>query len=344
MTLAIISLAPSYPFKAQKAIKARWPEIDLDSVPIVTFYGYSWDGRLFDIPRHIPWRELPVQRPVAHMKSQFIGYRTGIRSPNSNDNTVDMLRPILMQKDEILLLCDNDREAIGAANDFLTDIFGTIPKGRIVYPMKFFDWDQRSEDSHADRMKAMADARYFEDVAAEIISASAVADYFDFNYVLNATPILGLAARSAGLKGSAPSAFGLQLLYWLRGNGESAEAFSLRNDVMRNWKGLGKYADGEGMGSMRSRLAVVERLVQGGFLKADKTSGRVEMTDQARRFLSILHKDCRDPDLPFRIRKWGALPAEEGHRKVDGYIKAFFGKQARTTGSSGMARVAGLGG
>lgn len=342
MKLAIVTLAPSYPFKAQKAIKSRWPEVDLNTIPIITFYGYSWDGRLFDIPRQIPWSELPARRPVARVKSDSIGYRTGLRSQASTDNTVDMLRPILTQKDEILLLCDNDREAIGAANDFLTDIFGTIPRGRIVYPMKFFDWDQRSEDSHADRMKAMAEARYFEDVAAEVISASAVADYFDFNYVLNATPILGLAARSAGLKGSAPSAFGLQLLYWLKENGEGIETYHLRNQVLRDWKGLGKYVDGKGMGSMRSRQAIVERLVQGGYLMHDRASDRVELTAAGRKFLSILHKDCRDPDLPFRIRKWGALPAKEGRSKVDGYIKAFFGKQARTTRQPGMTRAAAL--
>jgi hypothetical protein len=216
------------------------------------------------------------------------------------------------------------------------DVFGTIPRGRIVFPMDLFG----IRDHSVDRVKIVAEAGWFENAAAEIISSSAISDYFDFNYVLNATPILGLAARNAGLRGSSPSAFGLQLLYWLRENGEGAEAFHLRNVVMRNWTGLGKYADGKGMGSMRSRQTIVERLVQGGYLEDDWACDRVEMTDQARQFLSILHKDCRDPDLPFRIRKWGALPAEEGHRKVDGYIKAFFGKQARTTDRSGMTRAA----
>ncbi|MNU63894.1 hypothetical protein D3C71_531590 [compost metagenome] len=337
MSLAIISLAPSYPAKARHAIKARWPEIDLDSVPIVTFYGYSWDGRLFDIPRHIAWNELPARRPVTRMKSHFIGFRTGILGPHSNDNTVEMLRPILMQKDEILLLCDDDVEAIGAANDFLCDVFGSIPKGRIVYPMGLFDW-ARDRDTDATRM--MTGAGYFEDVAGEVISASEISDYFDYNYVLNATPILGFAARSAGLKGVAPSAFGLQLLYWMSEQETAVTPFGLRNDVMRDWRGLGKYADGKGMGSMRSRQAIVERLAAGGYL-AKCRDGATDLTVAGRNFLSILHKDCRDPDLPFRIRKWGTLPAKEARSKVDGYIKAFFGKQARTTDRSGMARAAG---
>lgn len=333
MSLAIVSLAPSYPAKARHAIKARWPEIDLDSVPIITLYGYSWDGRLFDIPRHIPWRELPVRRPVARMKSESIGYRIGTGGPASNDSTVDVLRPILLQMDEILLLCDEDAEAIGAANDFLCDIFGSIPKGRIVYPVNLFDWDR---DRDADTARMMTDAGYFENVAGEVISASGISDYFDYNYVLNATPILGLASRRAGLQGSAPSAFGLQLLYWLASNGRCCAARDLRNVVMAGWRGLGKYADGKGMGSVRSRQATIERLVAGGYLAKDPHD-KVSLSDQGRVFLSLLHKDCRDPDLPFRIRKWTAMPAAEARSRIDGYINAFFGKQARITHCQGEA-------
>ncbi len=335
MSLAIISLAPSYPFKAQQAIKARWPGIDLDSVPVVTLFGYSWNGRLFDIPRHIPWQELPVRRPVSRIKSESIGYRSGIRSPAS-DSTVDMLRPILTHKDEILLLCDNDSEAIGGASDFVHDVFGTIPEGRIIYPIDLFDWIR---DGEGDRVRSVREAGYFEEAAAEIISTSQISDYFDYNYLLNATPILGLAARSAGLKG-APSAFGLQLLYWMNEHRAAVSPFDLRNKVMREWRGLGKYADGKGLGSMRSRQMIVERLKRDGYL-ADIQNG-VDLTQGGRKFLSLLHKDCRDPDLPFRIRKWGSLPATEARSKVDGYIKAFFGKQARMTRHAGGTGAAAL--
>lgn len=327
MKLAILSLAPSYPLKARKAIEARWPDVDLDLVPVITFYGYSWDGRLFDIPRNIPWHNLPVRQPVARTKAAFLAKRVGIMGVPNVDTDMETAGSVLMQADEVLLLCDNDFEAIGGANALLCDVFGGSPKGRVVFPVSLFDWDAPLD---ADPIRIMNEAGYFEDEAGTICRACETSEYFDYNYVLNATPIFGLAARSAGLKGSAPSAFGLQLLYWLAGNGGSGAAYDLRNVVMAGWQGLGKYADGKGMGSMRSRQVTIERLVEGGYL-ARGPHDNLGLSDRGRRFLSLLHKDCCDPDLPFRIRKWGSMPASEARSKIDGYINAFFGKQARMT-------------
>lgn len=331
MKLAILSLAPSYPVKARKAIESRWPNVDLDLVPVITFYGYSWDGRLFDIPRDIPWHDLPLRRPVVRTKAAFLAKRTGLKGVPNVNTDMDTVGRVLMQADEVLLLCDNDIEAIGGANALLRDVFGKTPKGRVIFPISLFDWDAPLD---ADPIKIMNEAGYFEDEAGSISRACETTEYFDYNYVLNATPILGLAARSAGLKGSAPSAFGLQLLYWLAKNGGSRTAYSLRNSVMAGWQGLGKYADGRGMGSMRSRQATIERLVEGGYL-AKGLHDNVSLSDRGRRFLSLLHKDCRDPDLPFRIRKWAFMPVSEARSKIDGYINAFFGKQARMTRQSG---------
>lgn len=331
MKLAILSLAPSYPAQARKAISARWPNVDLDDVPVIIFYGYSWDGRLFDIPRDIPWQDLPLRRPVSRIKASHLSLRTGIRGVHNADVHIDTIRPILQQADEVLLLCYADFEAIGGANSLLIDVFGKIPADRIVFPRSLFDWNAPDDVDH---MSIMADAGYFEQEAGATVPASQTADYFDYNYVLNATPILGLAARSAGLKGTAPSAFGLQLLYWLSENGGTADAYQLRNAVMAGWKGLGKYTDGMGMGSIRSRHAIIERLVTGGYLTKGLRSrdlGMVSLSDRGRRFLSLLHKDCRDPDLPFRIRQWATMPEAAARSRIDGYIKAFFGKQARMT-------------
>jgi hypothetical protein len=332
MKLAIIALAPSYPIGALNGIRARWPSVDLATVPIITFYGYSWDGLLFDIPRHIAWKDLPLRCPVARRESRSIGFRTGIEGPNNNDNTPAMLRPILMQADEILLLCPEDFEAIGAANDFLHDVFGSVPKGRIIYPMDLFAWNR---DRNTNNIRTMLEAGFFEDVASEAIATAEISNYFDFNYVLNATPILGLAARRSGLDGAAPSAFGLQLLYWMRDHTSEIKISDLDYDVMRHWKGLEKYADGKGMGSCRSRRAIVERLVRGGYLSCDGVTNAVQLTEAGRTFLSLLHKDCRDPDLPFRLRKWASLPRRTAKSRIDGYINAFFGKQTRVTGHAG---------
>ncbi|NTF23607.1 hypothetical protein G6L37_35120 [Agrobacterium rubi] len=331
MKLAILSHAPSYPAKARKEIKARWPDVDLDLVPVITFYGYSWDGRLFDIPRDIPWQDLPLRRPVARRKTTQLSLRTGIESQPHTDADIETARSVVMTADEVLLLCDDDFETIGGANDLLCDLFGAIPKERVVFPASLFG---RKALDGADRETIMLEAGFFENTAGQMALACETSDYFDYNYVLNATPILGLAARNAGLKGTAPSAFGLQLLYWLAENDGASTASDLRS-VMAGWRGLGKYADAKGMGSMRSRQAIVERLVSGGYLARGlrEKNDDVYLTDSGRRFISLLHKDCRDPDLPFRIRQWQMLPAVRARSRIDGYFNAFFGKQVRLAGA-----------
>jgi hypothetical protein len=43
----------------------------------------------------------------------------------------------------------------------------------------------------------------------------------------------------------------------------------------------------------------------------------------------LLHKDCYDPDLPFRLHEWCMLPSEIAIPKINQYINRLFGKQKK---------------
>lgn len=71
------------------------------------------------------------------------------------------------------------------------------------------------------------------------------------------------------------------------------------------------------------------------------SDGALGLTAQGEAFLSALHPDCEDADLPFRLRQWEASwPVSRP--SVERYLRTFFGKAARfTPRRSGSALKAG---
>lgn len=148
--------------------------------------------------------------------------------------------------------------------------------------------------------------------------------YFDYNFNVNALTLFGNAQREAGAAGrqQTVSKYGLQLLYHLKER-PGHTASSLLQD-MEHWSGTGRY-DPCGLGSLLSRPAILNGLQRAGFMSS---TGVLSLTPVGATFLSLLHPDCRDPDLPMRIRRWVAeWPASKP--KMERYLRTFFGKQTR---------------
>ena len=102
---------------------------------------------------------------------------------------------------------------------------------------------------------------------------SVVKRYFDYNYLLNARPIMGMTFEKAFAK-SFPwplSKNELQLLYFVRNREPSNDGVLI--EAMSKWKGTGKYpARGvhefySGIGNPASRATIIENLVKQGFLE-----------------------------------------------------------------------------
>lgn len=166
---------------------------------------------------------------------------------------------------------------------------------------------------------------------------------FDWCFAVNSQALLGAAFRQA--TGRQPDRTigknSLQLLYAMR-------EMEPRRDgpligTMVDWAGTGRYArtrHEDILGSAMSRVQILEDLVDIGLVERTPGSpGRSPMTsisDAGRRFLDLLHPDCRDPDQPFRIREW-QLQGTDSHAAIDRYIRTFFGKQKRFMARQGRA-------
>lgn len=163
---------------------------------------------------------------------------------------------------------------------------------------------------------------------------SVVKRYFDYNYLLNARPIMGMTFEKAFAKSFAwpLSKNELQLLYFVRDRKPSSDGVLV--DVMSKWKGTGRYPTKgvhefySGVGNPASRATIIENLVKQGFLeRLDRRS--IAISEQGRRLLDFIHPDCEDADQMLRLYHWANLPLPEAKAKIDRYIKTFFGKQKR---------------
>ncbi len=158
---------------------------------------------------------------------------------------------------------------------------------------------------------------------------------FDYNFDVNALGVLGRTLALAGIPATVwpPSKFELQALYALRAREPLTEGGLI--DAMARWTGTGRYArDVEGstryttFGSPASRAAIVGYLLDGGLAHGGERD-RMLVSARGRDLLDLLHPDCEDPDLPFRLDEWCRQPVEIASTRIDRYIRTFFGKQAR---------------
>ncbi len=182
--------------------------------------------------------------------------------------------------------------------------------------------------------KALSKAGDMHDIE-ERAKFSLVRRYFDYNYLLNAYPIMGKTfEKSFGKRLEWPlSKHELQILFFMRSTKNSRLNDAHLSARMRYWQGTGKYKARDwygyfGMGNPASRHCIIENLIGQNLLvrNLDRT---ICITDLGERLLEHMHPDCEDPDQVFRIYLWAQLPLDEAKAKIGRYIKTFFGKQKR---------------
>lgn len=325
MSLAIIAEKPSLLESFITILPEFYSHIDFNLVPVY-FPVMDWfasQGR-FKVPHGTKWRELPVTSEVSYRPMTCVAARSQLgahrRDGGPHILSEAVARAYLEDADEILVLVDGNGSSFHMAHRFITDIAGDKRWRYITAPWVV-------DFSEVGRRKSMTEVRPLKEFALPLISYGATKRYFEYNYLLNARPLIGAAAREAGLYSNIPSKYGLQLLYQALDAGRQNDG--LRIEAMARWNGTGKYDRREynmGLGSPASRASIIDQLVAGGFMaRSLKTS--TEVTDEGRQFLELLHPDCCDPDLPFRLHDWCNLPDEDAHQAIDRYMRTFFGKQ-----------------
>lgn len=158
---------------------------------------------------------------------------------------------------------------------------------------------------------------------------------FDWCFAVNSQAILGEACRRATGRNDAPpiGKYGLQTLYAMRSMDDPTEGRVL--GAMNRWKGTGRYESrpGEwGIGSATSAFQILDDLKKAGYVDAGAVTGRngqsLAISASGSRLLDLLHPDCEDPDLSFRIRRWQEQGLDS-HPAIDRYVRTFFGRQKR---------------
>jgi hypothetical protein len=173
------------------------------------------------------------------------------------------------------------------------------------------------------------------------LSMAHVKRYFDYNFNVNALAVLRIPFRKAfgPYMDVQMSKYELQCLHYIS---TLPDTMSKNHELiigMDKWKGTGKYSDDREqfpdgcLGSPASRNAIVRNLRDLGAIRVSDHDATIALTESGAYFLSLLHPDTKDMDLPFRIHLWQLEGVEVAKPKIDRYIKTFFGKQKRFNGN-----------
>jgi hypothetical protein len=129
---------------------------------------------------------------------------------------------------------------------------------------------------------------------AERAQLSLVRRHFDYNYLLNAYPIMGMTFEKAfGKRLAWPlSKHELQVLYFMRRHGQPLSDGKLV-DAMSRWKGTGRYNTKgwdcyHGVGNPASRRDILKNLGNQGFLTPTGKASLV-ISPEGKRLLQYLH-------------------------------------------------------
>ena len=331
MTTAIIAELPFLVELVKSAILKERPELSACG-ELVAFAHPNWTlNANFDYPRGLKWTDYPVVHDVRYKPAILKAEHSGTLGDDR-----DLVQAIRSCRHVVCVAFASSSSALTFSLTLRRIFPDGLPAGK-VFHLSVTGADRRdgrmgfdaiiSEINDSVRAMVPVDA-----IDSEACRYAEIKRRFDYNFNLNSFAIFGDAMRRAAADGQVPTKLSLQTLYLVR----DLEACSMSDLLSRmgDWSGTGRYAQygRTGFGSASSRPTVVVGLVSSGLLKED--GRRLALSDVGSRFLDLLHPDCQDPDLPFRLDAWARAPREEAFPKIDRYVRTFFGRQKRYASTS----------
>jgi hypothetical protein len=325
LNVLIVAEKPAISRALAPFARKRWPHAQITFVHVVPYsnirFAYPRGVRLSEFPllaepraKLAPWEKWSCE-PV-------ILAATGVLVPT------EMRDELFTSADIIVSACDPDHTGASAFAVLLEHVFGDT--GYLQCPALLL-----SSLDDASIEAAFANMAPFGEVCAKSLEYGLTKRYFDWNWNVNSLAILGEAQLWVGVPLGAPpmSKYALQLLYALRNQPPMSDGRVI--NLMQQWPGTGRYTVLPGdwrprLGSAASRLPILDNLIQAGLLARTDVEGKHAMHVAARglALLELLHPDCEDADLPFRLQAWGDQGLES-KPAIDRYINTFFGKQKR---------------
>lgn len=280
----------------------------------------------YSYPRGLKFSNLPhIETPVYNIvspKEPNNLIKTIHVDQHGNSNRVEINHEKLLQDaDQIVFACNPDASGVSAFQTLLTDVLGQELAEQKREALFITVRSYSSLKKCLDNPISTTD-----DWFKEKLSYGLAKRYFDFNFNTNAIIIFGdiLRQNEIDTTNYFMSKFSLQVLFDLAENPSKMGLYIAKMDS--EWKGTGRYEKGS-IGSVSSYSEIVLGLIEKGLLNKDEDK-ILKVSSTGLAFLSSLHPDCKDLDLPFRLAEWcDSWPNSKP--KIDRYIKTFFGKQKR---------------
>lgn len=315
--IVILSEKPSLDQALASHAVKRWPNTER-----IFLHTLSLGAARFKYPRGLAWHEYPfVSEPRYALNPEHAWLPVRVLEDGKVEPAPDVNPLEELKTSNVIFGGDPDHTGAMAFRTILQCVRGD--EGNDFPALNLVAFDDRSLE------RSFATMGNFVDMFDTQIRYGETKRYVDWNWNVNALAILGRALIEAGVQTKAPfiSKFALQFLYYIEDHPAQTERGLV--EAMTKWNGSGKYAVSRSFGSVMSRAAIVEQLYQLDLIERDSSTGQVVISKAGQRFLSILHKDCRDPDLPTRLSGWCEAGLGLSKDAIDRYIRTFFGKQMR---------------
>lgn len=325
MKICIVAEKPSITRAIAPFARKHWPSDDITFIHVVPYLNIR-----FRYPHALKWADYPhVSEPqntvaplaLAPAPMRFMPDGLMLEGLRPEDAL-----PHLRRADLIVCACDPDHT--GAVSfDVAMDCLLGAERASMCPSLRISALDDASVEA------AFAGMAPFGEVLAASAEYGRVKRYFDWNFNVNSYAVLGAAQRRAGVPDVPLSKYALQLLYGLRNRPPMTDGLVI--NLMQKWAGTGRYlaragAAGLRFGSAASRLRILDNLLEAGLVARTEVDGKhaVQVSARGQALMNLLHPDCEDPDLPFRLHAWCEAGAAS-KPAIDRYIKTFFGKQKR---------------
>lgn len=302
---------------------------------LVFIHSLYFTNVRFNYPSQLKWADYPYVGNPVYRLSPWSDWRacTYELIDNKLEAIPFSINTELVKNTPIIFASDPCAHSVYTFQVFLDYIFGKKDiVATHIKALSLWALDQKSVEESINKNN------YFHPDFNELNNAGKVKSYFDYLYNTNSFAIFGAVLKDLGIDNNQyfMSKYMLQLLYEINNLSKNENFVGISegnmHQLMSHWRGTGKYdrkINDAQLGGCASRSYIIENLMKMGLLKKANIRKRLKVSDLGILFLSKLHKDCMDLDLPFRIQEWYNLPFEEVKPKIDKYIKTFFGKQKR---------------
>lgn len=267
--------------------------------------------------KSLSWSELPCSFEPEYTISEDMADWLPMELKNGEIQSTEMTFQDVQSARKIIFFVDPGSSDLHDIEIFL-DHLKTKPECQFILP---YSLDKQSlEKELSKRKNSLTEDQ-------EFIKKSKIKRFFTYNYNLNSLFIFGQALKKNNIDNNHVliSKYGLQTLYFIQNNPmDKNKLYS----SMCKWSGTGKYTIPRiYLGGMTSVSYIIDELLDYKFI--EEIDKKIHLTETGEKFLSFLHKDCKDLDLPFRINLWENLDEPTAKQKISTYLKSYFGKQKR---------------